>query len=147
MQKQYNNILMVDVPKDAEGIHLSDGNFDVAGNKLPEKNDDLLCYGVNFWPYTITLPEGDWELVNPLNLVTEEQAYELDDIKLPTEYGIIEMFKGFQEVGRYFYATSALNSLDTHLSFEKTDNVYVLKQIKLIQPNQNIINSISKKII
>jgi len=132
MQKQYNNILMVDVPKDATNIR------HYGGTAIFFDTDTERGVALDM----IDVPKG-YTLVNPLNLVSEEQAVKFMPI---TEHGyphfgevaktnsaFIEMAKQegspFSFVGTFYTtALEALNSLATHLGFENANPIVLLKK-------------------
>ena len=139
MQKQYNQTLFVEVPKDA--IH------DVKYEDKDFKMCRLFIHGgasyLSFNHYhldgiskcSIPLPSGEWEIVNPLNEITEEQALPLIEKRsIKEEDGSVNVF-----YINYLYhkiqaphiwkktALESLSSLATHLGFEEA-NIIVLQK-------------------
>jgi len=130
MQKQYNQTLFVEVPKEASHFELGIG---WAEPDIPF----FISYELNGVEIETKLPEGEWEIVNPLNEITEEQAmqivspeiisfgeshypsFEKPYIRNPDCAKCVDLFKT---------ALEALSSLATHLGFEKDANIIVLQK-------------------
>lgn len=126
MQKQYEDILMVDVPKDAT----EPKDFELF--KIREER--FIRYYDKGKDYLIDLPEGNWELINPLNLVSEEQALPMvKSLPHPIDYRK-RIYKDYSKnkswpADNYTKDTAleALNSLATHLGFENANPIVLHK--------------------
>lgn len=121
MQKQYNQTLFVEVPKDATEVKIA--------------HDLLIVSYSESAPYVTNLPSGEWEIVNPLNEITEEQAINIAEKVEATSDRIFDSkdgiyFKQYKEggVGCFSGARNSLYSLATHLGFEKDANIIVLQK-------------------
>ena len=121
MQKQYNQTLFVEVPKDARGFKIV--NFPRAGKWL-KQTDSKSLNGFDF-----KLPSGEWEIVNPLNEITEEQAAGIVKLWPSMLVGSsIVYYKNYKTNGGLETALESLSSLSTHLGFEKDANIIVLQK-------------------
>jgi len=127
---------MVDVPKDATVVYLQHlpetlKEF-LKGKNAPEfERPALQLTRTTIHSCVISykyLPEGDWELVNPLNLVTEEQAKGIMPQHFARGFNSPVYFnhKSGLTKDSFLTALESLNSLATHLGFENA-NPIVLK--------------------
>ena len=116
MQKQYNQTLFVEVPK---GTHEFELGIGWAEPDIPF----FISYELNGVEIETKLPEGEWEIVNLLNEITEEQAATI--VEKEPKLG----FKDYMDDEAFFLsAKNSLSSLATHLGFEKDANIIVLQK-------------------
>lgn len=101
-------ILFVVLPKDAYDVRC-----------LPLMN--VLSFG-SFTIKSISLPQGNWQLIGELSETKEDVARELVDEVTDARY---KNYASDYPIW-FHYARQSLNSIATHLDFNLNDNIYIL---------------------